>query len=158
MSRWSYGQDTGRRPRVQVRQPDVRPAVRSPGRDDEPRPCPEVPRTQSDLPRPSPPPAPEPLRQHEVIELRDADLPRHRGRREDDRRRDDRPEPSSGRTGNSRLAISAGSSDRPTLDGSLKIEQAHAAGIALRADVATKKNQRTPACGRLQRRGNAGGG
>ena len=87
MSRWSYGHDKGPRPREQVRQPDVVPAVRSPVQDDEPHLCPESPRIRPDLPRPSPPPAPEPLGQHEVIELRQADLPRHRGSREDDRGR-----------------------------------------------------------------------
>ena len=87
MSRWSYGHDEGRRQRGQVRQPDVGRAVRSPGRDDEPRACPDSPEVEGDLSRPSPPPSPEPLRQHDVVELRGPDFLRHRGRREDDRGR-----------------------------------------------------------------------
>ena len=85
MYRSSYGRDTGTPRRVQVRQPVERTTVRPPGREDGPRPSPESPAIRPEQPASPAPPTPEALQQHEVVELRDTDLLRHRGRREDDR-------------------------------------------------------------------------
>ena len=81
MSRWSYDREDG----SQRHRPAVTPAAVAPGRDEESRPSPQSPARQPNRPTPSPSPQPESLKRHDVLPLKRADQPQHRGRREDDR-------------------------------------------------------------------------
>ena len=71
---------------MRVRQPIAGTTVESERRDDAPRPSAEPAAIRPKRPEPLLP-TPESLQRHEVVELRTADLTRHRGRREDERGR-----------------------------------------------------------------------
>ena len=87
MSRWSYGRDDGHGPPVQDRRPIGTPGAGTPGQKEESRAVLQPSARQPNRPSPSLSPPPEPWKRHDVRQLKRADGPRHRGRREDDRGR-----------------------------------------------------------------------
>lgn len=86
MSRWTYGRDAVQRRPVKSGEPGVSPGPPPQDRGKEPSRRSEEPTPAGQRSR-SPWPSPEPLDLHDVLPLKRADVPRHRGRRGDDRGR-----------------------------------------------------------------------